>query len=948
MVSQKKAPAVPSVDSKSSLSSAQRIALMIGLFVAGLAVLALMALRSSAAVEVNGPLYQAIAQQKDLVADILPPPAFAVEAYLAGYQLGDATDRAAIRDRISKLSQEFEKAHQGWEKRLPAGPISSAAVQAHRTGTAFLDLLKREVVPPFLSGQEAAGRQALARAATLFQAHRAAIDQLAELASKATADAETDAKVAVRRFTWNLLLLALGVAGVVVLVAVGIARRLQRGLRDLAEQIGSITCAVSEGQLEVRADVARVDQEFRPIIAGMNGTMDAFQRPIQMTAEYVARISSGDIPPKITDRYQGDFNAVKDNLNTCIDTLTALEADVARVAAAAVEGHLEQRAEAQRHQGAYRRIVDGVNGTIATLVGHLDAMPVPAMIIDRDFKVRYFNASALKVVGRDLDEALGQRCSDLFKTDDCNTERCACARAMTGDRLASSETTAHPGQETYEIAYSGVPIKDGSGRVIGAFEVISDQTAVKKAFRQGQKVAAYQAKETARVVASLEKLSRGDLGFDATVAQGDGDTVEVERTFQTITRAMVRSAEAVRALSRDVATLSDSAISGRLTARADASKHEGDFRKIVEGMNGTLEAVTAPMTEAAGVLEKLAQRDLRARVNGSYQGDHARIKESLNATAQALHDAMAQVAEAVEQVSSASTQIASSSQAVASGASEQASSLEETSSSLESVSSITKQATDNAQQANTLAQTARAAATDGTSAVVQMQDAMVKIKASAEGTSQIIKDINDIAFQTNLLALNAAVEAARAGEAGRGFAVVAEEVRSLALRAKEAAMKTEELIRQSVKLAGEGEATSRQVAGKLSEIVTGIGKVSDIVSEIATAAREQSTGIDQVSQAVGEMDKVTQQNAASAEESSSAASELSGQAEELAAMVGAFQIARNTSGPQGLRRPMAEVGATRREVASHLKNGLLSRRGQLPPPPRDDFPMDQPDSVRDF
>jgi len=126
--------------------------------------------------------------------------------------------------------------------------------------------------------------------------------------------------------------------------------------------------------------------------------------------------------------------------------------------------------------------------------------------------------------------------------------------------------------------------------------------------------------------------------------------------------------------------------------------------------------------------------------------------------------------------------------------------------------------------------------------------------------------------------------------------VVAEEVRSLALRSKEAATKTEALIRESVKQAGEGEVTSREVAGKLGEIVAGIGKVSDIVSEIAAAAREQTTGIDQVTSAVAEMDKVTQQNAASAEQSSSAASELNGQAEELAAMVGSFKLATSGAG----------------------------------------------------
>jgi methyl-accepting chemotaxis protein len=301
----------------------------------------------------------------------------------------------------------------------------------------------------------------------------------------------------------------------------------------------------------------------------------------------------------------------------------------------------------------------------------------------------------------------------------------------------------------------------------------------------------------------------------------------------------------------------------------------------------------APVAEAAQVLDQLARRDLRARVNGRFLGDHARIKESVNATASALHDALAQVAEAVEQVSGATQQIASSSQAVASGASAQASSLQETTSAIETVSSVTRRSAGNAQQANALAAAARLAATDGAAVMEQMQGAMAKIRASAEGTSQIIRDINDIAFQTNLLALNAAVEAARAGEAGRGFAVVAEEVRSLALRAKEAAMKTEGLIQESVRQAGEGEVTARQVAGKLGEIVEGIGKVGAVVSEISEAARAQASGIDGVTAAVSEMDKVTQQNAASAEQSSSAASELSAQAEELAAMLGAFQLARD-------------------------------------------------------
>ena len=136
------------------------------------------------------------------------------------------------------------------------------------------------------------------------------------------------------------------------------------------------------------------------------------------------------------------------------------------------------------------------------------------------------------------------------------------------------------------------------------------------------------------------------------------------------------------------------------------------------------------------------------------------------------------------------------------------------------------------------------------------------------------------------------MEAARAGDAGRGFAVVAEEVRALAMRSKEAAAKTEELLRQAVQQATDGEATSRQVSDKLGDIAQLVGRTSDIVAEIAAAVREQASGIEQVSKAVQDIGNVTQANAASSEETSSSATELSGEAAALASLVGSFQLDR--------------------------------------------------------
>lgn len=254
------------------------------------------------------------------------------------------------------------------------------------------------------------------------------------------------------------------------------------------------------------------------------------------------------------------------------------------------------------------------------------------------------------------------------------------------------------------------------------------------------------------------------------------------------------------------------------------------------------------------------------------------INTNLTQVISGLNDGANQVASAAGQVSSASISLAE-------GASEQAASIEETSSSLEEMSSMTRQNAENAGQANALMTQANQVVETANDAMTALTHAMSEVSRASSETSKIIKSIDEIAFQTNLLALNAAVEAARAGEAGAGFAVVANEVRSLAMRAAEAARNTAELIEGTVKKVGEGSALVSRTSQAFAEVASSNHRIGQLVAEIATASREQSQGIEQINRATEEMDKVVQQNAASAEESASASEELNAQAEQMTSMV---------------------------------------------------------------
>ena len=255
-----------------------------------------------------------------------------------------------------------------------------------------------------------------------------------------------------------------------------------------------------------------------------------------------------------------------------------------------------------------------------------------------------------------------------------------------------------------------------------------------------------------------------------------------------------------------------------------------------------------------------------------------------------LHHVISQVRTGSDAIASAANEVATGTMDLSNRTESQASSLEQTAAASEQLASTVQNNAESASQANQLATSASDVASRGGAVVSQVVQTMEAINTSSRKIVDIISVIDGIAFQTNILALNAAVEAARAGEQGRGFAVVASEVRSLAGRSAEAAREIKTLITDSVDKVGVGTEQVAQAGVTMQEIVTGIQHVADIVSEIASASREQSTGIGQINQAVTQLDSVTQQNAALVEETSAASSALQAQARELATLAASFKL----------------------------------------------------------
>jgi len=345
-------------------------------------------------------------------------------------------------------------------------------------------------------------------------------------------------------------------------------------------------------------------------VQGVNETLDAVIGPLNVAAKYVDQISKGAIPAKITDKYNGDFNEIKNNLNTCIDAVNALVADADLLSKAAVEGKLATRADASKHQGDYRKIVQGVNDTLDAVIGPLN---VAAKYVDQISKGA-IPAKITDTYTGDFNEIKNNLNMCIDAVNALVADAGVLSKAAVEGKLATrADASKHQGD--YRKIVQGVD--DCLDAVIGPLNVAAKY---------------------------VDQISKGTIPAKIT-DNYNGDFNEIKNNLN-------MCIDAVNALVADAGVLSKAAVEGKLATRADASKHQGDYRKIVQGVNETLDAVIGPLNVAAKYVDQISKGAIPAKITDKYNGDFNEIKNNLNMCIDAINglvaDAGALVKAAVE------------------------------------------------------------------------------------------------------------------------------------------------------------------------------------------------------------------------------------------------------------------------------------------------------------
>ncbi|HXH54704.1 MAG TPA: methyl-accepting chemotaxis protein [Gammaproteobacteria bacterium] len=415
------------------------------------------------------------------------------------------------------------------------------------------------------------------------------------------------------------------------------------------------------------------------------------------------------------------------------------------------------------------------------------------------------------------------------------------------------------------------------------------------------------------LIKGTQKIAKGLLEEKVELETHD-ELSEIASSFNEMREKLLHVVQSLNQVVTD-------AKSGKLSNRIDLTGKEGFYKDLFNDINQMSSVFNDVIVDVSSVLDFVSKGNLTKKMSHDYEGAFGELKTYMDHAVDNLEKLLKDIKTATVAISHAVKEIVLGNNDLAKRTDQQAAALEETSASMEKITNTVKQNTENAKGVNDLSKSASIVALKGGSAVHQVVEMMNSINESIHEVSEISNVIDNIAFQTNILALNAAVEAARAGEQGRGFAVVATEIRNLALRSSDSAKDIKTLINTTVERITRGAKLVDEAGQTMTEVVTAVSNVTDIMSKMANASIEQSNGIEQIYIAINQIDLVTQQNSALVEQAARASESLEQQTQHMDELLNVFKVS-----------PLPQEVLSQKE---HIKQNYLKierRKMNLPPP----------------
>jgi methyl-accepting chemotaxis protein len=425
----------------------------------------------------------------------------------------------------------------------------------------------------------------------------------------------------------------------------------------------------------------------------------------------------------------------------------------------------------------------------------------------------------------------------------------------------------------------------------------------------------------------LEKIANGEK-ITGTIVKGKDDEIGPKiKTMQNTINGLVK----------EIDIITNESLKGNLSQRIYADGFKGEYRKILTGINKTLDYVVEPIWEVADIMSNIEEGQFDIKVKkykgdfkelGStienmvnyvkkiiteisetlyhiaegnlnidsldeYKGDYKKISGSINKIIDNLNLLVGDILKSSEYVSESAVNVEKSSRNLSDDASNMASSIQEISASIQEMNAQTKSSVENAKEANKLVKETNDNADDGKNLMDSMLISMEEINNSSRNIRKIIKVIDEIAFQTNILAINASIEAEQAGQYGKGFSVVADEVRSLAAKCAEAAKNTTEMIEESINKVSTGIKISNETSKALLSINKNSTLSKQIVEDITRASEENATAFEQMNLAVIQISDVIQKTSAISADGAISSEKLSKESNNLKEVVDQFTLKNN-------------------------------------------------------